>query len=325
MREKDFIARVRKAASFGPQDGIIKGIGDDCAVLKNTPGTELLLTADALTENTHFSRKYFKPHEIGFRAMAANISDICAMGGIPKYALACVGFSPSEKQTFIDEIFDGMISYAENFGVTLVGGDTVKSGTLFISITIAGEAEEGKSLKRSGAGPGDSLYVTGRLGASHAGLLVLQNKGRKKLNDAEALCVKKHIMPVPRYAESAVLADSGMVTSCIDVSDGLINDTMNISEESCCGFVIESALVPAAPEAAAIYPKKAAEYALYGGEDFELLFTVAKGREAEFEKYCAGSGMRFFKIGKAVKGKSIRIKTGAGTRPAVRGKIWSHF
>lgn len=325
MREKEFIARVRRAASFAPDDGIIKGIGDDCAVLKNTPGTELLLTVDALTENTHFSRKYFKPHEIGFRAMAANISDICAMGGIPKYALACVGFSPKEKQAFVDEIFDGMISYAENFGVALAGGDTVKSGTLFISITLAGEAEEGKSLKRSGAKPGDSLYVTGRLGASHAGLLVLQKKGRKKLNDAEALCVKKHIMPVPRYAESAVLADSGLVTSCIDISDGLVNDTMNIAEESGCGFTIDSALVPAAPAAAALYPKKASEFALYGGEDFELLFTVSGGREAEFEKYCARSGMHFFYIGNAVRKKTVMIKRGKKTGAAAGGKIWSHF
>ncbi len=325
MREKEFIARVRAAASCGPPEGIIKGIGDDCAVLKNDAGEELLVTADTLVENTHFSRKYFLPHEIGFRAMAANISDICAMGGIPRYAIACAGFPKKEKQAFIDEIFSGLISYAENFGVSLVGGDTVRSGELFISITLIGGAEKGKSIMRGGAGPGDSLYVTGKLGASRAGLLILQKKGRKNLNDAETLCVRKHIMPVPRYAEASVIAASGAVTSCIDISDGLINDAINLSEESGCGFMIEKKLLPTAPEAAAVFGKKAHDFALYGGEDFELLFTVARGREADFERYAALSGMRFSGIGKAVKKKEVTVKTGGKTVKPEKGKIWRHF
>ena len=325
MRERDFIARLKQAASCCHDSGIIKGIGDDCAVIKPTAGTEILLTTDAMAENTHFSRKYFHPHEIGFRVMAANISDICAMGGLPRYALASVGFPAKEKQVFIDEIFNGMISYGENFGVALIGGDTVRSSGLFISLTLTGEVPEGRSLTRSGAKPGDSLYVTGRLGASHAGLQVLQKKGRKKLNDAESLCVKKHIMPVPRFAEASVIAASGMATSCIDVSDGLVNDAMNISQESGCGFIIEEKMVPVAPEAAAVSGRKALDFALYGGEDFELLFTVRAGAEKAFEKHCAVSGMRFFRIGRAVKGRVTSIKRGSRLQKFNRRKIWSHF
>lgn len=325
MREKDFIARIRGFVLRFPSKGLVKGIGDDCAVINPDEGKELLVTADTLAENTHFSRKYFLPREIGVRAMAANISDICAMGGIPKYAFACAGFPKKEKQGFVEKIFGGMISYAASFGVSLAGGDTIRSRELFISITLIGTAKKGGSIKRDGARPGDSLYVTGNLGASGAGLLILQKKGRKNLSGDEAFCAKKHIAPVPRLAEAKVIAGSGAATSCIDVSDGLINDVLNISRESGCGFVIEKGLVPVAPEAAAVFGEKAYDFALYGGEDFELLFTVAGGRENDFERRLLCSGMKFYRIGKAVKSKEVMIKDGGKTAKAGRGKIWSHF
>jgi thiamine-monophosphate kinase len=328
MRELSFISKIRARAARMPGSRVVKGIGDDCAVVLPEKGAKLLLTTDSLAEGTHFNRCYFKPWEIGARAMAVNISDICAMGGVPRYALVSIGFSKKEKQGFVDSVYEGLMRYAENYGIELIGGDTVGSSVFFLSVTLAGESKRGRLLMRDGAKKGDLLFTTGMLGDSYAGLLTLKRKGREKLSAFEYLPVKKHLVPLPRYMEGRLLAESGYVTSCIDISDGLVNDCMQLSRESGCGMIIEAQSVPVSHSAGMIAQSRrenAVDYALYGGEDFELLFTVPKSKEAHFMNFMSSSGVPVFCIGRVTGGRSVKIRRGKSLENPEEGRIWNHF
>jgi thiamine-monophosphate kinase len=328
MREYNFIKSILKKTGPTRNRGIIKGIGDDCAIIEYTPKKVLVLTSDSLVENVHFSRKYFSPWEIGARAMAVNISDICAMAGIPKYALVNIGFNKKEKQSYIDAVYDGLIHYAKNYGIDIIGGDTVAARDVFLSVTLAGEAEKNRVLRRNGAKNGDILFTTGLLGDSYAGLKVLTSRGAKRLKPYEYLPVKKHIVPLPRYMEGRLLAESGCVTSCIDISDGLVNDSLNIARESKKGILINMGCVPVSHSASIIaseYGEKPLDYALYGGEDFELLFTVAAGKKKKFLKFMAAAGVSVFEIGYVTAGSGVKIERNGVIKKADLKKVWNHF
>lgn len=327
MREQQFISYIKQKSSV-LYNNVIKSIGDDCAVIKFNSDKYFLITTDTLSENNHFSKKYFYPEEIGSKAIAVNISDICAMGGIPKYCLVSIGFNKKEKQKFINRIYSGLISYSKNYGIDLIGGDTISSDTLFISVVLVGIVKKKNVLYRSGAKPGDIIYVTGFLGDSGAGLDVLLKKGRKKLKPFEYLLAKKHLMPTPKYMESKILSESKLVNSCIDISDGLINDLMNITKESECGAEIYVDMIPISFTAANVakeYGKDPLEYALYSGEDYELLFTVSSTNNEKFLNYIKNAGLNVFEIGKVIKARKIILnKNGKKVSPKLN-KIWDHF
>jgi len=327
MRELKFISYIKKNASI-LNTNVIKAIGDDCAVIEFDSDNYMLLTTDALCENNHFNRKYFTPEEIGAKAVAVNISDICAMGGIPRHCLVSIGFNKKEKQEFINRIYSGLILYAKNYGVDIIGGDTVGSDLLFISITLTGLVRKQNIIYRDGAKPGDIIYVTGLLGDSAAGLDILLRKGRKNLNAFEYLPVKKHLVPMPKYLESRILSESRLITSCIDISDGLINDLMNITRESKCGAEIYFNKIPVSFSTINIakeLKKNEYNYALYGGEDYELLFTVSKENNNKFLNYIKKTSIIVFEIGRIIKQKKIVInKNNKKFNPQIT-KIWNHF
>ena len=327
MREKQFISYIKQKSPV-LNNNIIKSIGDDCAVIKFNSRKSILLTTDALCENTHFNKKYFRPEEIGAKAIAVNISDICSMGGIPKHCLVSIGFHKREKQEFIDRIYSGLISYSNNYGVDLIGGDTVGADFLFISVTMLGFADKKNIFYRSGAKPGDVIYVTGLLGDSAAGLDVLLNKGRENLNPFEYLPVKKHLVPAPKYMESRILSESKMVNSCIDISDGLINDLSNITDESICGAEVYTDRIPVSFSAANVareYRKDPLDYALYGGEDYEFLFTVSRKNNIKFFAFVKKAGLNVFEIGEITKKKGIILNYNGKKRKPELKKIWDHF
>jgi thiamine-monophosphate kinase len=328
MREHNFIKSISKNAYPPFNPGIIKAIGDDCAIIEYTKKSVLLFTTDSLVENVHFRRKYFNPWEIGAKAMAVNISDICAMGGIPKFALVNIGFNKKEKQPYIDSIYSGLMHYAKNYGIDIIGGDTVGSRDIFLSITVIGEADKKRVLRRDGAEKGDALFTTGLLGDSYAGLKVLEKKSRDRLKPHEYLPVKKHIVPLPRYMEGRLLALSGCVTACIDLSDGLVNDSLHIAEESKKGVIINAGRIPVSHSAsmiAAQFRENPLDYALYGGEDYELLFTVAARKKKKFLKFMAASGVSVFEIGAITGGNGVKIMRNGAARKADQKKIWNHF
>jgi thiamine-monophosphate kinase len=327
MKESQLISYIKQKSPV-LNDDIIKSIGDDCAVIKHDADKDLLITSDALCENNHFNKKYFSPEEIGAKSVAVNVSDICAMGGIPRHCLVSIGFNKKEKQEFIDKIFQGLISYAKNYEIDLIGGDIVGSNLLFISVTLIGFVKKSQVLYRSGAKPGDIIYVTGTLGDSGAGLDVLSGKGRKNLKFYEYSTVKRHLVPVPKYQESKILSESKMVNSCIDVSDGLINDVMNITGASNCGAEIYVDRVPVSFSAAKVakeYGKNPIDYALYGGEDYELLFTVSRQNNEKFLNRVKNAGLNISEIGKIIKSKKVILNKNGKIMAPKLNKIWDHF
>jgi thiamine-monophosphate kinase len=325
MKEFRFIDSVRNRITiFDPS--VIKGIGDDCAVI-DSGAKKMLLTTDSMYENVHFCRKYFKPREIGFKAMAINISDICAMGGTPKYALVNIGMPVKDSGAYGESIMRGIVEYAENYGVTVIGGDTVKSDRLFLSVTLVGEA--GKNiLMRSGAKPGDRIFVTGYLGDSFAGYKVLMKKGRNKTVSHEYYPVKKHLTPSPRFIEGLALSASGCVSSCMDISDGIISDAARICSESGVAAEINADILPVSYSAAQVagsFGDDPVDYALYGGEDYELLFTVPEQLMDRFIRYCKKSALQFFEAGIITKGSGVSVRRGGKIRKESFAKVWKHF
>ena len=251
---------------------LIIGIGDDAAAWNNDTSTQLA-TVDSFIQNIHFSLGIASWEDLGWKALAVNLSDIAAMGGMPKYALVSLAL-PSD--TIVDDVtalYKGMIDLAQQSGVAIVGGDTSSAPLLAINITVLGSTtnRDKRILTRSAAKPGEQVAVTGKLGAAAAGLEMLT----KQLQfDPEATtCLKKaYLHPYPRLAEGQLLVEHGVRTA-IDISDGLISDLNHICKSSQVGARIEIDRVPIQPTVKANFGDKSLELALSGGEDYELLFT----------------------------------------------------
>jgi thiamine-monophosphate kinase len=234
---------------------------------------KLLLTTDLLIEGIHFRRDWMKPEEIGFKAMRVNLSDIAAMGGAPRFALISLGLPREWRGRAAERLFQGLRSAGEEAGAVIVGGDTNASGRLVVNVALAGEAGP-RLLLRSGAHPGDRLFVTGRLGGSAAGLAALEGKRRRGF---ESL-IARHKRPPLRVAVGYILAKTRGVTSAIDLSDGLAGDLPHLLEASGVGADVQMEAIPLFPSlrsASARLRRNPLGLALGGGEDYELLFTAS--------------------------------------------------
>jgi len=279
-------ARHPEAAAGSP---LRLGVGDDACALKLSPGTELLATCDLLIEGVHFDLATTGPWQLGAKALAASLSDIAAMGGLPRAYLVSLSI-PKRKgldEGFFAALYDGLAAWGQSFGAELAGGDTTRSpGPLVIDICCLGEAEAGRALLRSGAKPGDKAFVTGSLGGSAAGLACLKAPRAKVDADARALCEKRHLLPQPRYLAGRWLLDRKAASSCIDISDGLASEASHLCAASHVGMRLEAQDIPlhqGACAAAKTLRRKALDWALYGGEDYELLFTVPPAKAALVE------------------------------------------
>jgi thiamine-monophosphate kinase len=281
LGEFGLISRFQSRLKYrSPQ--VVKGIGDDCAVLSLDNGNYQVLTTDALIETVHFNLKTNTPEQLGWKTMAVNISDIAAMGGQPKFAVLSVGIPKSVPVDFLDRFYKGLNQASMKYKVALVGGDTVASPKhLFINLALLGETRKKKVFTRSGACPGDGIFVTGTLGDSALGLKILQSprKKWKGLETDKRKCVQRHLKPEPRVGVAAWLAKSKYkVTSMIDISDGLTQDLGHILKASKVGAELLEEQVPISKPLAKyslINGLSALQLALEGGEDYELLFTLA--------------------------------------------------
>lgn len=278
--EFGLINRISKDTIINPKN-ILLGIGDDCAAYYASPDKIVLATCDMLVENIHFALSTCSPRQLGRKAVAVNISDIAAMGGIPCQALLSLGIASSTSVEFIDQLADGMKEEAKLFEVNIIGGDTVRSPLgLVINITLIGEVEPDLIVKRSTAKPGDVIMVTGELGGSAAGLILLL-KGEKyssvPLNIAKEV-KSAHLSPVPRIKEGRIIARERLANSMIDISDGVASDLTRICKASAVGAKVYASKIPilsAAKEVGGLIKRSPLDLALYGGEDYELLFTVS--------------------------------------------------
>ena len=252
---------------------LIVGIGDDAAAYFSNNEIQLA-TVDSLVQDVHFSFSYMSWQELGWKSIAVNLSDIAAMGGFPRYALVSLGLPGDTEVVDVIALYRGMFDIAGKFGLAIVGGDTVRSPFVFVSVTVIGSAgvKNRNILRRSAAKPGDKIAVTNSLGTSAGGLEMLSKdlkfspKFSKQLRQA-------HLTPNPRIPEGQLLVDKG-VKCGMDISDGLIGDLAHICMESRVGANVNIDLVPVAPGLKENFGTRALELALTGGEDYELLFTA---------------------------------------------------
>lgn len=278
--EFDLIARFRSLLKVrSPRMKI--GIGDDCAVYSTKAGKYQLISTDALIENVHFKLSTIPPKLLGRKALSVNISDIAAMGGTPHLALITLGIPKTLPVNFLDGLYKGINEVCQEHNIEIAGGDTTASPRhLFINITILGEAKKEHLVTRSGARPGDKIFVTGTPGESALGLKLLSSprkqwKGGPKLRKK---MIQAHLDPVPRLAQSQKLVNSkARITSMIDISDGLAQDLLHICKAGNVGAVIREECLPRSPgleRLTSLNNLKILDYIMAGGEDYELLFTL---------------------------------------------------
>ena len=255
---------------------VLVGIGDDAAVVR-APSAPLLLCTDAMAEGVHFDLSWATPEDLGHKSLASCLSDIAAMNGKPLYALFSLACPKSIDTAWLESFYRGAVSLANDCEVDIVGGDlTGSKGGVFIDVVCVGEAE--RSSARAGAKPGDVIAVSGTPGASAAGLYALQHIGRK---NAPPNLVEKHLRPKPRFDLLLDLNDNpGSFRAMIDVSDGLASELHHLAENSGVGIEIDEAKIPLHPDAVALAERSgvsALDWALGGGEDYELLVSFADG------------------------------------------------
>lgn len=270
---------------------VIAGIGDDSAVIDlGKKDSYFLFTTDTLVENIHFSISYISPFQLGWKAIAINISDICAMGGLPLYALITLGIPKDTKLNWVEELYYGMTKIAEKFNVSIVGGDMVetKPDGKFITVSLAGEVEKECLCLRSHAQVGDLVLASGNFGASCAGLEILKVGAQtdSALYDFFKPLINKHLMPEPQFSVARAIAKSigslkkeGLKSALTDSSDGLATDLYNISQASKVAIELEIGKIPIdelTKKAATLLEKDPVDLALYGGEDYNLVFTLPK-------------------------------------------------
>jgi len=259
---------------------LLIGIGDDTAAWQGDNHIQLA-TTDSMVQGTHFDLNNITWEELGWKAMAVNLSDIAAMGGTPKYALLSVALPGELEVENVAQFCHSTASLAAKFGVAIVGGNVSTAPNIVITITVFGSSKTRSILKRSTATPGEQIAVTGSLGLSAAGLKMFKEKTNLDAQTAGILR-KAHLQPVPRIKEGQILAQHGVKTA-IDISDGLIADLEHICEASKVGAKIKVAQVPVHPLVKANFPDYR-ELALYGGEDYELLFTADRNIIAQVRK-----------------------------------------
>jgi len=323
--EREIIARIRQAA--GSSGDLLVGIGDDCAVYKTAPDRVSLVTTDTMVEGVHFDLSWHSPLELGRKAASVNISDIAAMGGLPRFALLSLALTPACDGQWLDAFMAGFLAVLAEHGVALIGGDTVQSGHESVfSVTVLGEMAEAELLTRKGAKPGDVVLVSGFLGEAAAGL-ALCRLGLTHEPDWQTL-VGAHLDPVPLVALGRVLAASGLVHAMQDLSDGLATDLAHICAESGVGAVVTAEKIPLSPvlrQAAKTCGQSPLDWALSGGEDYQLLFAAGEQQVAALcnlvrEK----TGRELFAVGRIVEGQGVFLEE-AGQRREISYRGYEHF
>ena len=281
--EFEFIRTLRERASTSSS---VTGIGDDAAVFQTTAGKETVVTTDLLVEDIDFRRTTISPYLLGHKALAVSLSDIAAMGARPRWLLISIGVPSDIWQTdFIDRLYNGLFELANRYDVQLIGGDTSRTEEkIVIDSIVIGECFAGRAVKRSGAAPGDQIFVTGSLGGAAAGLRLVErgaHLAEQNFHDEDSQkldhVLLRQLRPEPRIGWGIVLGDEKLATSMIDISDGLSSDLNHLCSASSVGALIDSSLLPIDSQVTELCGRRALDplqLALHGGEDFELLFTI---------------------------------------------------
>ena len=277
-------ARNTDSSLITHHSSLIKGIGDDAAVIRQRSGFDTVVTADLLVEGVDFDLERFRtsPRDLGHKALAVSLSDIAAMGARPSTCLLSVGVPRARWESdFLEQFYEGVFALAARHSVNVIGGDISRTPRhVVIDSIVLGETRRGRAVLRAGARPGDQIFVTGSLGGAAAGLRLLQEdsdtKGADRRGRARRRLIRRQTRPTPRVEWGRLLGEQKLATALIDLSDGLSSDLSHLCAESGVGATVEAALLPLDPsiKAAGFDDADALRLALDGGEDFELLFTV---------------------------------------------------
>jgi thiamine-monophosphate kinase len=308
-------ARVRVTRSLA---AVLTGIGDDCAVLRVPPRHQMLVTTDFTLEGIHFRRNWHSPEAVGHRSLARGLSDIAAMGGEPVAAFLSLALPRDLSQAWVRRFVRGLLALARQFGVTLAGGDTAESPSRILAdIIVVGTVPHGTAVLRSGARAGDRIFVSGQLGGSAAAVSQMEKNPKTKLNTRQ---FARHFHPQPRIELGRILRERGLASAMIDTSDGLSTDLAHLCNESGVGAEVHLELVP---RASAGKPAREVdvEFAIRGGEDYELLFTAPSSRRVPSRI----ADISITQIGRITRRRKIFLVNRIGVPHELRSLGWEHF
>jgi thiamine-monophosphate kinase len=323
MTEDELIARIRERLRDVGDERLVIGIGDDAAAWQPSRSNRSVITTDALVEGVHFTRDAMSAPDVGWRALASNLSDVAAMGARPVLATIALGFPAGTDPEWVLGCYDGIAALAKRARCAIAGGDLTRAPAIVLSITVVGEVRPSNLKRRDGARPGDVFAVTGPLGASRAGLRIALEHAGPASDPAAAAALAAFRSPEPRLREGRWLAGSRHVRAMMDVSDGLSTDLARLCAASGVGAVVETIPVhPAARAVAARTGDDAEAWALGGGEDFELLVSVDKRAfdhiAGRFRAHC---GRELIAVGRATEGAGVRLANGEPIVPSG----WDHL
>jgi len=299
-------------------DGTVVGPGQDCAVVRGAG--RLLFTVDALVEGVHFDWRWMTPREVGRKAFLVNASDIAAMGGRARYCVVAFGVPAATPVTTLNAVQRGLVAAAQALGCGVVGGNLTRSAQLTVTVALLGDAPR-RQVTRAGARPGDRIYVTGTLGDAALALQALGGRGARRLS---AALRRRLVEPTPRLEAGRWLAESGVATAMIDVSDGLVQDLGHVCVASGVGAVVRAADVPRSAAARRIAADVDARV-LCGGEDYELAFCVGPRHVWRLEAARARLGCPITYVGDVRHGRGVRVVDAAGRPVPLTGAGWDHF
>jgi thiamine-monophosphate kinase len=334
--ESQIISQIRARAARSGR--VVVGIGDDAAVVEHDGATDLLACCDLMVEGVHFRSEWSSPSLIGRKALAVTLSDIAAMGGVARFAMASIALPPGTSPGFISDLIEGLFRLADAYGVSIIGGDTSSSpGPLFIDTSVIGECARGRAVTRRGASAGDRVFVTGALGGSSLGLSLLESGLRLEdisddepadlLSRARREALTKHLAPEPLLHAGRAIGESGIATSMIDISDGLSTDLLHILDESECGAVIHASQIPVA---GCVHSLRGGDLrvdplqmAIDSGEEYELVFTARPADRERLAEMSRSLGVRVTEIGEVVERKGLYLEI-EGSFKAVEPSGYEH-
>ncbi|MGC8766087.1 MAG: thiamine-phosphate kinase [Brevinematia bacterium] len=335
LEEFELIEVIKNITEKNVPGNVLVPNGDDCFVFKENQS--ILITTDSLVDGVHFKKELFPPYDLGIKSASANLSDIAAMGGIPKFAIISLILPTKTKENWVTELYKGLTRTFSKYDVYIGGGNLSKGNTLSITITLIGISND-KVLTRKGAKPGNLIFVSGTLGDSALGLKLIMEK-REEHKESEELIkfrkylIRRHLNPTPRIELGKRIVN--IATSCIDISDGLLQDLNHILKSSKVGAKIKLENIPISPgynHLVEEFLKKGKDnylnrlkYALTGGEDYELIFTVPNDRKDEIQKISKELKLKITEIGQITEGSQIEIYSNNKKIKKNFFKGWQHF
>lgn len=321
--EFQFISRIRQDEVR--QSGLVEGIGDDAALYGTKSDYLEVVCTDTMVEGIHFLKELSSPKDIGYKGLAVNVSDVAAMGGVPKYYLVAIAVPRTWSEQELAELYAGMDELAEPLRIDLIGGDTVStSDKLVLTVTVIGEVKKGKQRLRKDARPGDAVFVTGTIGDSAAGLQALLGNLQLEDRHAASFLINRHKRPVPQVKAGQIMSSADRI-SLNDISDGLASELNEISESSCVKIVIDKTRLPMSDSMKSLNHEDAEKWMLFGGEDFELTGTASRAVFTDLQKRCLAEGILLTEIGRVEEGPAGVFYTEDGKQTKLEKSGYNHF